>query len=279
MSHLLPKKLFIGALAPIVFASNCFAADISHSLRNNTQENDQPENYFELGVSAGAGIGPSLTEEDGKGIGAGLVVNGSYNWNGFFVDVFGESRDPVVFGYNAYNTQDWSFDVILAPLFNGFDEDTDDRFIGIDDRDSTLMLGGRLTAYLGRNTFQFTLKHDIAGTHNGTTASALIGRNWQHRNWNFHGMVGLAFGDARINDYYLGVTEEEAARTDFSAFDAGAKFSASSEIGVTYPITEDWIYRATLRLGTSLDGKPESPLFANDRAYWSSFNTSISYVF
>jgi outer membrane protein len=279
MSYSLSKKLLFGALAPIVFASQCFAADISHSLRNNTQESDEPEDYFELGVAVGAGIGPSLTDEDGKGIGAGLVVNGSYNWNGFFVDVFGESRDPVVFGYNAYNADNWSFDVILAPLFAGFDEDTDSRFVGIDKRKSTMMLGGRLTGYWGKNIFQLTIKHDVTGEHGGTTASALIGQNWQYRNWNFHGMAGLAFSDSRINDYYLGITDAEAARTMFSAYDGNASYGAYSEVGVTYPITEDWIFRSTVRLGADLSDSHDSPLFVNDRAYWSSFNTSISYVF
>lgn len=268
-----------GCLALTLYSAQSNAADISQALRSNTQEGAQAEDYFELGLAAGAYIGPSLTDEDGKDIGGGLVVNGSYNWNNFFIDVFGESRDPVVLGYNAYAADNWSVDLIVAPLFAGFDEDTDDRFIGLDKRSSTVMAGARLTGYWQDNIFQLTVKHDVSGKNSGTSLSALVGRNWQYRNWNFHGMVGLAFSDSRINDYYIGITEEEATRTEYNAYEAGSSYSVSSEIGVTYPITEDWVYRATLRLGSDLNDISDSPLFINDRSYWSSFNTSISYVF
>lgn len=275
----LMKQLSL-ALITVGFANTGLAADISHSLRNNTEMNSEPENYFELGLSAYAVKGPSLTKEDDEdSSGVGVVVNGSYNWRGFFVDVYGESHTPFVLGYNAYNSKNWSFDLLLTPTGNGLGEDLDDRFKGLDDRDVSIMAGGRATGYFAGNTVQLSVKHDIAGSSKGTSASALVGRNWQYRNWNFHGMLGLNYSDSRFVDYYLGVSEEEAARTDFTAFKGEDKLGFTAEAGVTYPINEDWVFRATTRYGSVINDDPKSPLFINDRSDAMSVSSSISYVF
>ncbi|MGJ8678846.1 MipA/OmpV family protein [Paraglaciecola sp.] len=275
----LTKQLVL-ALITLGTATTGLAADISHSLRNNTEINSEPENYFELGLSAHAGKGASLTKEDDDDYsGLGVVINGSYNWNGFFVDLYGESQTPFVLGYNAYHSKSWSFDLLLTPIGNGLGEDLDDRFIGLEDRKVSIMAGGRATGYFAGNTIQLSVRHDIAGKSKGTSASALVGRNWQYRNWNFHGMLGLNYNDSKFVDYYLGVSQEEAARTNFEAFEGEDKLGFTAEAGVTYPISEDWVFRATTRYGSVIGDDDKSPLFINDRSDAMSVSTSISYVF
>jgi outer membrane scaffolding protein for murein synthesis (MipA/OmpV family) len=158
------------------------------------------------------------------------------------------------------------------------DNDEDGRFEGLNKREGSFYLGGRATGYYGDNIIQLSLKHDVSGRSQGTIASALLGRNWQVRNWNFHGLVGMTFTDAKHADYFLGVSEEEADRTNFTAYDGKASLNFNSSIGVTYPISENWIYRATVFAGSGF-GKNDSPLFAKRRNFYSVINTSISYVF
>jgi len=264
-------------LAGSLFANVCFASDISHKLRNATEENNTTENYFELGLGLGAGVGPSLTGKDDKGAGAGLIINGSYNWKGLFIEKYGESKDPLLFGYNAYESDNWSLDLVVGPRF--FSLNFDDKFKDLDERTGSDMFGGRLTGYLGDTMVQFNLKHDIGGYSKGTLASALVGRNWQVRNWNFHSLVGLEYLDSRINDYYYGVNEAEAARSQFTEYNPGASVNFSAEAGVTYPITEDWVFRSTARFRTFSGAAMDSPLFETTRSTAMSLSTSLSYVF
>jgi outer membrane protein len=140
------------------------------------------------------------------------------------------------------------------------------------------MLGGRLTGYFGQNILQVSIKHDARGRSKGTVASALLGRNWQVNDWNFHGLAGLTLADAKFNDYYLGVSDAEAAITDFEAYDGKASVSFNSSVGVTYPISESWEFRATAHAGSNF-GYNDSPLFSKKRDFYTGISSSITYEF
>jgi len=278
MQYLPTKKLSLIAILSVAFSSFTYSADIARELRTNADKNSDPENFFEIGVGAGIGIGSSFTEEDGKEAGFGINLSGSYNWNDFFIDVGMETSEPLVIGYNAYKSDNWSFDLMLGATQGGLSDDTDDRFIGITKRQSSTMLGGRLTGYLGKNILQVSLKHDVRGRSEGTVASALLGRNWQVGNWNVHGLAGLTLVDAKYNDYYLGVSDDEVAQTNFEAYDGKASVHFNSSVGVTYAISESWEFRATAYAGSDF-GDNESPLFSKKRDFYTGISTSITYKF
>lgn len=271
-------KLSLVAILSVAFSSFTHSADIVRELRTNADKNSEPENFFEMGVGAKIGVGSSLTEEDGKD--AGLVgnVSGSYNWNGFFIDLGMETSDPLVIGYTAYDRDNWTFDLMLGATGSGVSQSTDDRFIGITKRRNSIMLGGRLTGYFGKNILQVSLKHDVSGRSEGTVATALLGRNWQVRNWNLHGIVGLTVADAKFNDYYLGVSDAEAAQTNFDAYDGKSSVNFHSSVGVTYPISESWEFRTTAFAGSNSGGN-ESPLLKKKRDFFVGISSSITYKF
>jgi outer membrane scaffolding protein for murein synthesis (MipA/OmpV family) len=270
------------SLAAIMFAgaslsSASYANDIAHKLRDARGEQTTTENYFELGLGLATGIAPSLTDDDDKWAGGYAVVNGNYTWNNLFIEKYGESGEGLILGYNAYESENWSLDLVVGPKFRGLN--FDDKFNDLDERNTSAMLGGRLTGYLGDKVLQFTLKHDISGSSEGTLASALVGRNWQVRNWNFHGLVGVHFFDSKINDYYYGVSEAEASRTQFTEYQPGSNVNFSAEAGVTYPISEKWVFRSTVRFSSVSDEDMNSPLFETTRSTKMSLSTSVSYVF
>jgi outer membrane scaffolding protein for murein synthesis (MipA/OmpV family) len=264
----------------VAFSSFAYSADIARTLRTNADENSEPGNFFEISIGAGVLVGSSLYEEDGIEAAPVVGLSGSYNWKGFFIDFFGETSEEVVIGYNAYNHNNWSFDVVLGGTGNGItqDNDIDGRFDGLNKREGSMPLGVRATGYYGENIIQLSLKYDVSGRSQATIATALIGRNWQHRNWNFHGLISLVLADAKLADHFLGVTEEEANRTNFVAYDGKASVNFNSSMGVTYPISEHWIYRATVYAGTGF-GLNNSPLFAKKRNFYAGIGTSISYIF
>jgi outer membrane scaffolding protein for murein synthesis (MipA/OmpV family) len=275
-SHI--KKLSLVAMLSVAFSPFTHSADIARELRTNADNNSVPDNFFEIGVNAEFELGSSLTDEDAKGFESGINVSGSYNWNNFFIDVGMETSEPLVIGYNAYKSDNWSFDLILGATEGGISKDTNDRFIGITKRQSSTMLGGRLTGYFGKNILQVSIKHDVRGRSKGTVASALLGRNWQVNDWNFQSLAGITVADARFNDYYLGVSNEESNQTNFAAYDGKVSVNFNSSVGVTYPISENWEFRAAAHVGSDF-GYNDSPLFSKKRDFYTGISSSITYEF
>lgn len=269
-----PLATVIG-LASLCALPSAFAGDISYELRHDKKV----ENYFELGLGAYSYSAPSRTERDGNESGIYAVINGYYNWNGFFIDVYNESSDPVMVGYDAWENENWSFDVTLGLNNFGFDASDDVRYIGLDERETDVMLGGRVTGRFGDSMVQFHAKRDISGNHQGHIFTAQYGRNWQYKDMNFHGIVGAQYADSALTDYYHGISAEEAQRTFYDAYDTGASLNLWAEVGVTYPITESWQLRATARYVDVDDAVINSPLFLDDSNKVSAITTSVSYTF
>lgn len=274
-------------LAGASFSNTIFANDITHSVRSDIEQAGSTENYLEIGIMTSAGSGPSFGR-DGNWSDTSIIINGSYSWNNLFIENYSESGHGVVVGYTAFNSDNWSLDLTVTTDWAQNNFDNNGRYPGLNNKESSdpLTIGGRLTGYLGNNIFQFAVNQDATGDHNGTTVSALVGRNWQVRNWNFHGIFGVEYASAKLNDYYVGVSEARAKspRFDFieggaSAYNADASVSFSTEFGVTYPITEDWVFRATVRAATIADEITDSPYYRNKESLATSFRTSLSYVF
>jgi len=273
------------SLAAIIFAgtfcsSDIFASDISQSLRNNTEQDSDSEDYLEVGLMIRVRDSQTFKSSNGRGsyTSTSLFINGSYTWNNLFIENYSESGHGLVLGYNAFASDDWSLDLMATTGWLKVSFENDGRYSP--DKNDELMVGGRLSGYVGNNIVQFAINQDATGDHNGTTASALIGRNWQLRNWNFHGIIGVEYASAKLNDYYVGVSDENAARWDnLDAYKAGESVSFSTELGVTYPISEDWVFRATGRAVTLPDAITDSPRRRSKKSVATSFHTSISYVF
>lgn len=64
---------------------------------------------------------------------------------------------------------------------------------------------------------QFEVNQDATGDHNGTKVSALLGRSWQVNDWNFHTIVGIEYSSAKLNYFYVGVSQDRADTTSFRA--------------------------------------------------------------
>ncbi|WOH36442.1 MipA/OmpV family protein [Thalassotalea fonticola] len=270
----LAAMIFAGAS----FSSTSFANDISQNLRNNTQAVVSTENYFEIGLMHIVRDEATFRDSGGKSSNSStdLIINGNYAWNNLFIENYSESGHGIVFGYNAFNNDHWSFDLMATTDWAESSFESNGRY---SDDKSEFMVGGRLSGYWGNNIVQFSLNQDASGDHDGTTASALIGRSWQYRNWNFHGIIGAEYVSAKLNDYYVGVSAETAATTSLDDYEADASVNFSTEIGVTYPITEDWVFRATARAVTRSDEITDSPKFSKLDSVATSFRTSLSYVF
>lgn len=265
-----------------------FAADIATDVRSGNGVPDSSNGgYFEIGATTGYLTSPRvIDDDDDEGWGVGISLAGAYRYKGFFVEASQGTFDGLNLGYNFWNGQHWSAD-LLASSFNGIlDTDNADTIDGrlteaqrnseLIDQDSFYSGAGiRLTGYYGDYILQYRLVTDTHGG-NGVTSTGRLGKSWQVKNWNFHGVVSAEYTSATTNRYWLGVGAAEAT-TRFPEYDPGASFSFNAEVGVTYPLGKDWVFRSFARYGLLSDEAKDSPLTDDD--HWVLFVNSISYVF
>ncbi|MGP1609754.1 MAG: MipA/OmpV family protein, partial [Burkholderiales bacterium] len=110
----------------------------------------------------------------------------------------------------------------------------------------------------------------------GNYGSARLGKSWQYRNWNFHAMGGIEYFDTKFAQRMVGVDSVEATLA-FPQYSPGSYAQFEGEVGVTYPMTENWVFRATIRHTLLPDAVTDSPLYEDN--YATSFFTSFNYVF
>ncbi len=253
------------------------AGDISRDVR---QGHEDTGNYFELGAAIAIfDDPPTIAGESQEETDAIPIINGRYEWRGLFVEAFTESYDEIIFGYELVNSKHWAIDMVASPLLIELGQDENEQLIGIENRDVSLLAGIRATGYFQQNILQFKVLHDISNTHHGWNASALAGRHWQVRNWNFHSIIGAHYSSEDINDYYFSIRPNEVSER-FPSYTAEQGIVYTAEIGVTYPLSEKWVTRSTLAFLKLPDTVIDSPIFSTEsNTNVPLFVLGISYVF
>lgn len=268
-------------------SSLVLASDIAHEVRNSGSSVGI-SSYFELGAEAYIFTEYKAPEDPGDELnsdaGASVFIGGAYYKRGFFLEAAYGTFDGINLGYNLWRSDDWSVDLLAASVRGGLTADNDIEITDSDkvrdrkllDRDSIYSGAGvRVTGYLGDYIMQYRLVSDTHGG-NGITSSVRLGRHWQYRNWNFHGIAGVEYSSADTNNYLWGVTAAEATQR-FSEYQAGASISPHAELGLAYPMSENWVFRSFARYQYLPSEVQDSPLVEKD--YVATLSASVIYVF
>lgn len=246
------------------------AADIARDIRDGELDN---ASFFELGIGVFVGELPLLgfngqePEDSGNvnlSISAGLQARLEYR--GFFAEVIEDSFSDITLGYNAYVTEDTSLDIVATTWFQHISRDEYVGFESVTDRDGDILIGLRSNHYFGDNQLQFELLHDVVDAHDGFVAAAQVGRRFQYRNWNFHGLAGLRFFSEKVLQHYFGVSEAESTAT-LAAYNADQGFLPTLQFGGTVPINENWIFRTGAEYSLLPSTVSDSPLAQGDGLY------------
>lgn len=271
-------------LLPVMFALCAMVAsagDIAMDVRQTNIDSEQG-GYFEIGVGYeySSSIG---AEADGSGDqSSGGVVNlgGAYYYRGFFIEAAMETYDGLNLGYQIVANENWSVDLLASSLSGEFTIDDESSTKSADqkliDRNSLYNGAGiRLTRYLGDTVLQARLVSDIY-KDNGVRGSTRLGKNWQLRNWNLHGIVSYDYASAKTLEYLVGVSDEEVTER-FSAYKPDAGSAVSLELGAAYPISENIVWNTRLLHTHFSDEVSDSPLLVDD--HFTGFRTTLNYVF
>jgi MipA family protein len=249
-------SLMITIISRIVFlcllAPNLWAADLSTDIRKGAGDPQAGEgNYLELGFSLGAVRSPYFGVPEGNKKGevnamGSLDLNLRYQYKSFFAEAFSQSLEQFTFGYNFISGDRWSLDAVALQQHSAISEDESKDFKGLKKRKEDFMAGLRTTGYYGNYIVQLHALTDISEVHDGQVYSLKLARRWQYKNWNFHAIQSESYRTRRVVDYYFSVEPEDASEK-FPAFEASDGFTHTTEVGVTYPLSQKWVFRGLLR--------------------------------
>ena len=285
------KRVYLATIAALLFISSAHAADFASDVRAVSGGFDNSDGgYFEFGV----GLNTSNCGRTCLSLRTEPIVAGAYRYRGFFFEAIspgislnGGTVGGVTLGVNIWRNDRWALDLLGASTQWRLSR----RTLSADDSDSVNPAlekavlqreanyngaGVRLTGYFGSTIFQYRLVNaTLSG--NGVTSSARIGRSRQMKNWNFHGVIRADHVSQKTGQYWYGVSKDEAS-TRFPQYDVrSSTITYSAEIGATYPVRENVVFRSTARYMPFVDTITNSPLQETEFDF--KWNTSLSYVF
>lgn len=95
--------------------------------------------------------------------------------------------------------------------FQGYDASDSDFLTGMDDREGTFEVGGRMVHRIGRLRVQLQAMTDVSGTHDGFEAEARATLEVSNgRMISLRPLGGVRFQSSNFVDYYYGVETDEA---------------------------------------------------------------------
>lgn len=211
------------------------------------EANDTKESRWRLGAALGYGIrsNPLVQSDD-----IPIVVDLDIAWFGdhWFFDngdlglTFADNNaltasvvarvnsDRVFFGKTR--TRFVSFDMAGAPLSEAVEFKPPDR-------DYALELGVEMLTGGSWGAMQLSAFHDVSGTHKGYELYADYSYGWRRQRLYVEPAFGLSYKSAELNNYYWGVTPEEAGVVSLPyEADAGLNWHARLMIG--YQLDRHW---------------------------------------
>lgn len=134
-----------------------------------------------------------------------------------------------------------SITVGISP--NQLEVDNDPDLLGIDDRDTSILGGLRYTRPLWNGSLSASLVTDLTNEHQGQRA--VVG--WQrsvfaakNRKWQVQAGVEVEYLTEDYANFYFGVSEEEAARSAFTAYETGNVVQPSLTLNGYYNFNKRW---------------------------------------
>ena len=195
-----------------------------------------------------------------------------YQHDNFFLAL---SPRDLSLGYTLWQRDHWALDTILSPKQTGFDNDNE-ALDSQDEQDIDLHLGGRLTRYGDNHSLALELGNDIAGVHSSYIASISYLREWPLRRWLISSQLSLSHLSGDVTRYYYGVDADEA-NSLFSAYAPGSATIAFADLVADYPLTQHWVFRATVRANWLSGALKRSPIV--DDALSTDLEVGVFYVF
>ena len=140
------------------------------------------------------------------------------------------NSDRVFFGNT--DTRFVEFDLTGAPLASAVPFEPPDR-------DYAVELGIELLTDGNWGTLQLSAFHDVSGTHEGFEVHADYSFGWRAQRLYIEPSLGASYKSRDLNNYYWGVTPEEAGVVAFP-YEAGAGVNWHARFMLGYQVSRRW---------------------------------------
>ena len=131
------------------------------------------------------------------------------------------------------------------------------------DRDYAIELGVEALADGSWGALQLSAFHDVSGTHGGYELYANYSFGWRRQRLYIEPSLGVSYKSADLNDYYWGVTPDEAGLVAFGyEADAGINWHARFMVG--YQLDMRWAVSLVTEYERLNDEAAASPIVESD---------------
>jgi outer membrane scaffolding protein for murein synthesis (MipA/OmpV family) len=289
------RQTLIGLCFGIILVSLSASANDSEAGQASEESVESEDNnnggFLKLGVGRRYSTAPDRFNDNQWGI----FISGRYQWHGFFLEVTNNKQignNGASTGYNFYNTEQWSFDINIQGVYGSqegvlFFYQNDQ--VGIPKRYSTTMVGLRAIGRFEQTSIQFSISPYSLNQEydDGIHASFWVDRSWQVKNWQFNAALGVTYHSAEILNYYYGTPIDqfdgpiEGHTIEGFDYQASSGIDVTAQVGVSYPISQHWIFESYVRYTDVADSITDSPYIQRFSTPESrkEFGLLVSYVF
>ncbi len=134
--------------------------------------------------------------------------------------------------FGKTDTRFVAFDAVGAPLAELIE-------FKVPDRDYAVELGLEALTDGPWGRLQLAAFHDVSGTHEGFEVQADYSYGWRSQRWYIEPSIGASYKSADFNNYYWGVTPEEAGVVVLP-YEAGSGTNLRARFMVGYQLTRHW---------------------------------------
>ncbi len=148
---------------------------------------------------------------------------------------------------------------------------------GLEDIDSSLLVGGFVRSTYGGFGLDLAVGRDVIGGHDGLLADISIGTRYPGKGWYIQPALTLSWADENYTQATYGITPEQAQSSALGAFNTSSGFhQASANILAGFALTENWNVTGLLSYRETLGDFRDSPIILAEDGSTSGIFTSLS---
>lgn len=182
-------------------------------------------------------------------------------------------------GYTLFDDERTEVSLMAAPYMMRFKHnDSDDlRLRQLSNRGFSLMTGVAVRHNADWGLVQANVQAEVSGHGGGIAADAKYAYPLPTGRVTLMPGVGLSYAGSALNDYYFGISDQQARRSGLARYRAGSGVSPYFELTAVMPLGPHWTASASLRRSVLSSAVKDSPMTRGE--HMDAAALSLSYGF
>jgi len=159
----------------------------------------------------------------------------------------------------------------------GRDSDDSPTLDGLEDIDSSLLLGGFVRSSFGPIGLDISAGRDVIGGHSGFLSDFSIGTRYPGNGWYVQPSLTVSWADENYTQETYGITADQALSSSLASFDTSSGFhQASASVLAGVELTKKWNLTGLFSYRETLGDFRDSPIIQADDGSTSGIIASLS---